>query len=458
MPSPRRPPAFDPAGKLLELTGPKPRVVVAYSGGLDSTVLAHRLATQRRKLGGLRLVHVDHGLQPGSRDWSRHCARQARVWRLPFVSLGAQVKPARGESLEAAARDARYSLLAKALQPGEVLVTAQHLDDQVETLLLQLFRGAGVPGLSAMPRRAPFAKGFIARPLLGDSRAGLERYAKRHRLEWIEDPSNQLERFGRNFLRHRILPLLRERWTGIDGSIARSARHMAEAAVLLDEVAQRDLVAAMDGDGLNVAALRRLRPERRRNVLRAFIARAGLELPSTAQMREIAGSLLAARADAQPGVSWRGGTLQRRAGRLRLQVKSQHAPGTQLETTRKSWHWSDHREFILNGSGDRLILIDDASGHIDLDRLPARLELRPRQGGEKLRPGPQARTQSLKKLMQAARLTIEERASLPLLYGEGPKGRLIAAGNRWLDASVMANVKSRRRARLVWKRNGVSPH
>jgi tRNA(Ile)-lysidine synthase len=454
MPSPRKPAAFDAAGKLLELTGPKPRVVIAYSGGLDSTVLAHRLSTQRRKLGGLRLVHVDHGLQPESLDWSRHCARQARIWRLPFVSLRAQVKSARGESLEAVARDARYSLLAQALEPGEVLATAQHLDDQVETLLLQLFRGAGVAGLSAMPRRASFAQGIIVRPLLGDSRADLERYAKRHRLEWVEDPSNQLERFGRNFLRHRILPLLRERWSGVDGSIARSARHMAEAAVLLDEVALRDLVAAMDGDGLNVGALRRLRPERRRNVLRAFIARAGMELPSTAQMREIAGSLLMARADAQPDVSWSGCTLQRRAGRLRLQVKSQHTASQQRETAQKSWHWNGHRELILD-AGDRLALIDDASGEIDLDRLPATLELRPRHGGEKLRPGPRARTQSLKKLMQVARLTIEERACLPLLFGEGPKGRLIAAGDRWLDASVRANVKSRRRARLVWKRNGV---
>lgn len=450
MPAPRKQPALDPAGKLLELAGPRPRVVVAFSGGMDSTVLAHRLAAQRRKLGGLRLVHIDHGLQPSSQDWSRHCARLARAWRLPFVSLQARVQPARGESLEAAARDARYALLAKELAPGEVLVTAQHLDDQVETLLLQLFRGAGVPGLSAMPLLAPFARGHIVRPLLGESRAELERYAKRHKLQWVEDPSNQLERFGRNFLRHRVLPLLRERWIGIDLSIARSARHMAEASLLLDEIAQRDLVAAMDGEGLNVAALRRLRPERRRNVLRAFIAAAGVALPSTAQMMQIAGSLLVARADAQPEVKWFGCTLQRRAGRLLLQVKSEQTPEEQLEIALKSWHWKDHREFILNGAGDRLALLDDAGGPIDLDRLPGTLELRPRRGGEQLRPGPRARTQSLKKLMQAARLTVEERARLPLLFGEGPKGRLIAAGDRWMDTSVMANVKSRRRARLVW--------
>jgi tRNA(Ile)-lysidine synthase len=458
MPSPRKQHAFDPVGKLLELTGPRPTVVVAYSGGLDSTVLVHQLAKQRRKLASLRLVHIDHGLQAMSKDWSRHCARQARTWRLTFVSVAARVKPARGESLEAAAREARYALLAKELAPGEVLVTAQHLDDQVETLLLQLFRGAGVPGLAAMPERAPFANGLIVRPMLGDSRAELERHAKHHRLEWVEDPSNQLERFGRNFLRHRILPLLRERWIGIDQSIARSARHMAEAAGLLEESVQRDLMATMDGNGLNVAALRRLRPARRRNILRAFIARAGLELPTTAQMIEMAGSLLVARSDAQPEVSWYGCTLQRRSGRLLLKVKSQQTPEPQRETALKTWHWKEHREFVLNGAGDQLALIDDTSGPVDLDKLPKALELRPRSGGEQLRPGSRARTQSLKKLMQAARLPVEERARLPLLFGEGPKGRLIAAGDRWLDVSALANVKSRRRARLVWKRNGVTPH
>lgn len=448
------PPAF-PDLVLREVLepGPKPRIAVAYSGGLDSTALAHALLKNRRQLGSLRLLHVDHGLQAASAGWSRHCARMAKRWKLPFVSLRAKLQVKRGESIEAAARDARYELLGNELAAGEILVTAQHQDDQAETLLLQLFRGGGVAGLAAMPRKARFAKGLILRPLLSHTRADIETYARQHRLEWVEDPTNQSERFGRNFLRQRVMPLLRERWTGVDASIARTARHMAEAGNLLDESAGRDLVAVMDGVGLNVAALRRLRPARRRNVLRAFIARAGVELPSTAQMMEIAGSLLVAREDAQPEVKWDGCTMTRRAGRLELQVKSQDSVKASLETLRKSWHWKDQREFIVNGAGDRLRLLDDPSGAIDLDRLPAALTIRPREGGESLRPAPRARTQSLKKLLQAARLTVEQRSRLPLLFaGVGPKGRLIAAGDRWLDASVQANVKSRRRARLVWVR------
>jgi tRNA(Ile)-lysidine synthase len=437
--------------RLVEEFGPRPRIVVAFSGGVDSTVLTHALQRRRRQLGSLRLIHVDHGLQAASADWSRHCSRLSREWKIPLVVRQAKVVVARGESLEAAARDARYELLGRELQAGEILVTAQHQDDQAETLLLQLFRGAGVAGLAAMPSQAPFAAGRIVRPLLSETRAGIEAYARHHRLDWVEDPSNHSERFGRNFLRHRVMPLLRQRWVGVDAAMARSASHMAEAASLLDETARRDLVAVMDGEGLSVSALRRLPPARRRNVLRAFIARAGVELPSTAQMREIAGAMLAAREDAQPEVSWYGCTMIRRAGRLSLQVKS-HDVEAQVETIRKSWRWKDHREFIVNGAGDRLELVDDPAGAIDLDRLPAILTLRPRQGGETLRPGPRARQQTLKKLLQAAKLTVEERARLPLLFaGVGPKGRLIAAGDRWLDASVQANVKSPHRARLVWK-------
>src|SRR6187551_3819015 len=197
---------FDPASRLTDLTGPRPHVAVAFSGGIDSTVLADMLARQRRKFASLRLMHVDHGLQAASADWSQHCARFARSMRLPFVSLKARISRQSGASPEAAARDARYAQLAHALKPGEVLVTAQHRDDQVETLLLQLFRGAGVPGLAAMPPIADFGPGRIARPLLDVSRAEIEQYAQRRRLNWIEDPTNALVRFDRNFLRHRVLP------------------------------------------------------------------------------------------------------------------------------------------------------------------------------------------------------------------------------------------------------------
>src|SRR5689334_19753540 len=205
---------LDPAANLLELTGPRPRVAVAFSGGVDSTVLAHALAKARRRFASLRLLHVDHGLQAASHDWSRHCARVARSLRLPFVALEATIRRRRGESPEAAARDARYALLEMVLEPGEVLVTAQHRDDQVETLLLQLLRGAGVAGLAAMPRMARFGAGNICRPMLDECRDDIERYAKRHGLRWVEDPTNMETQFARNFLRAKVLPIIRQQWQG----------------------------------------------------------------------------------------------------------------------------------------------------------------------------------------------------------------------------------------------------
>ena len=438
---------------LLSLTGTAPRIAVAFSGGLDSTVLAHALLKARRRFAQVRLLHVDHGLQDASADWAKDCAKLARRWRVPLLVLRAAIHRQKGESPEAAARDARYELLADAMLPGEVLVTAQHRDDQAETLLLQLFRGAGVAGLAAMPAIAPFGLGRIARPLLDVPRADLVAYARARRLDWIEDPTNAQTAFGRNYLRHRVMPVIRERWPGVDAAIARSAAHMGDAQSLLTAMARADLDKLADGAGLSVAGLRALPWVRRKNVLRSFISRAGVDVPPTSQFLVIAGALLKARADANPEQRFDGVVLRRRGGRLEVQVDSKSARDLGIETITKSWSWKADRECVLNDVNDRLALVDDPKGPIDLTRLPRTVEIRARGGGESLRPGTSSRTQSLKKLLQAARISVEDRARLPLLFiGEGPKGRLVAVGDRWIDASIAANVKSRRRARLKWTR------
>jgi len=442
---------FDPAARLLDLTGPRPRprIAVAFSGGIDSTVLAHTLAKHRRRFTSLRLLHVDHGLQAASHDWSRHCAEVAHGLRVPFVPLEATIRRKRGESPEAAARDARYALLAMVLEPDEVLVTAQHRDDQVETLLLQLFRGAGVAGLAAMPAMAKFGAGRICRPLLGVTREDIEAYAREQRLRWVDDPTNMETQFARNFLRAKVLPVIRQQWQGVDAAIARSAAHMAEATRLLGALGGADYERVADGDGVNVAALRALPLARRRNALRAYIASLNVEAPPTSKLAELTGALLAARGDAQPEVRWHGAIMRRRSGRLVLEVKSEDYFDGPVELTTKSWDWNADRVCVLSQRGDRLELIDDVAGPIDLDLLPKLLGIRARAGGETLRPGPRARTQALKKLIQAAKLTVEERAHLPLLFSGD---HLIIAGDRWIDSSVQTNDKSRRRARLNWCR------
>jgi tRNA(Ile)-lysidine synthase len=298
---------------------PDVSLCVALSGGLDSTALLAALAKKQRGTRypashgpasrhptslRLRALHVDHGLRPASRQWAAHCRALARELRVPLKVLTTKVERARGGSLEAAAREARYRLLASALHPGEVLLTAHHSDDQLETVLLQLLRGSGLPGLSAMPAVAPFARGLLARPLLSRSRGELESWVREQGLTWVEDDSNVDEGFDRNYLRLRVLPLIRDRWPGSATAVARSARHAAEAQSLLDTLARADTDRASYGESLSIKSLRTLPPDRLRNALRFWITRSGYLAPGTKRLEEITGPLLGARPDANPFVEW----------------------------------------------------------------------------------------------------------------------------------------------------------
>jgi tRNA(Ile)-lysidine synthetase-like protein len=305
---------------------PDVSLCVALSGGVDSTALLAALAIGVRSsrasspearamhlakaraihLPKIRALHVDHGLRPASKQWATQCRLLARRLRVPLKVLTTKVERRAGESLEAAAREARYRLLASALGPGEILLTAHHGDDQLETVLLQLFRGSGLPGIAAMPALAPFAQGWLARPLLSRSRAELEGWLALRGLPWVEDDSNIDESLDRNYLRLRILPLIRARWPGAAVAVGRSARHAAEAQTLLDSLARADVERASYGESISVKTLRALPPNRRRNALRFWIMRAGYLVPDTRRLEEIAGPLLEARRDANPFVEWRG--------------------------------------------------------------------------------------------------------------------------------------------------------
>ncbi|HEY0342920.1 MAG TPA: tRNA lysidine(34) synthetase TilS [Steroidobacteraceae bacterium] len=263
-----------------------------------------RAAASRPNSFQLRALHVDHGLRPASKQWAAHCRALARKLHVPLKVLTTKVARPRGTSLEAAARDARYGLLAAALHPGEVLLTAHHSDDQLETVLLQLLRGSGLPGIAAMPALAPFAGGFLGRPLLSRSRAELETWVREQGLAWVEDDTNVDEGFDRNYLRLRILPLIRDRWPGAATAVTRSARHAAEAQSLLDALALGDVERARYGESLSAQTLRSLAPDRRRNALRFWITRAGFLAPDTRRLEELAGPVLDARPDANPFVVW----------------------------------------------------------------------------------------------------------------------------------------------------------
>jgi tRNA(Ile)-lysidine synthase len=455
--------AFGPdwlRGRLSHLLPafPDVEVCVALSGGLDSTALLAALA----QLAGdirLRAVHVNHGLHPNAKRWSTHCRKLARELAVPLKVLTVRVPRERGASLEEAARVARYRCLAAQLHAGEALLTAHTRDDQLETVLLQLFRGCGLPGLAAMPAVAPLGPGTIVRPLLACSRAELEPWVRRHGLAWIEDDTNLDERFDRNYLRRRVLPAVRERWPGVGAAVARSARHAAEAQGLLTALARADLERASDGPALSVKALRSLPPDRRRNVLRLWIASGGRTLPDARRLEEIAGPLIEARADAHPRVEWALEPTREGARAARVVVMRQadllslveHSPVLDgaMRTMQLAWDWRLSSHSALP-DGSLLQLTPEPHGPIDLDALPARLVIAWRRGGERLRVRHGGPRRALKSLLQEARVPLAERARLPLIFADGA---LIAAADLWLDESVRAPPEARHRARLIWRQH-----
>jgi tRNA(Ile)-lysidine synthase len=447
--------AFGPAELADRLAAliegfPRARVAVAFSGGGDSAALLAALAVlaKRRRSLALRAVHIDHGLQRSSRSWARHCARVAGKLGVPLLVRRVKVPAAKGQSLEAEARRVRYTAFARLLAPGESLLTGHHLEDQAETVLLQLLRGAGVAGLAAMPPDAPLGRGRLVRPLLEVPRAALRDYARQRGLEWIEDPMNLDARFDRAYVRGEVLPRLEARWPSAARALARSARHARDAQGLLAQMAADDLAAAADGPDLSVAVLRRLPDVRRRNVLRAWIRGQGARAPETRRLAEISGPLLAARADARPRVAWEDGAVRRAQGRLVWEgAPAQAAPPGPLPCA--EWSWRERPVFWLPGARGRVELRRDARGDLDLDALPAVLGVRWRTGGERLRPRIGGPSRPVKDLLQAARIAPWERAAMPLVYaGE----KLVAVVDRWVDAAWLAGAGSRARGRFVWHR------
>ncbi len=417
---------------------------VAFSGGADSTALLDLLAQVPAARSRLRAIHIDHGLHPQSRAWARAAQATCRALGVPLAIRRLRLSRSRGESLEAVARAGRYAALAAALGPGEVLLTAHHLEDQLETVLLQLLRGAGLPGLAAMPGVKALGAGVLVRPLLGVARAQLRDWVHARGLRCLEDPANTDASFDRNYLRHQVLPRLVSRWPGAAGAVARSARHVAAAQQLLDGLARADVDRAADGAALSVAQLRTLPLARRRNALRYWITTAGNPAPDARRLEEIAVTLLAARVGANPQVSWGAVRVQRHAGRLSLLALRPAAAAFEIT-------WNPHRKsrLALPAGCGVLELVRAARGPIDAAALPAQVTVRTRRGGERLRPRVGGPARTLKSLLQDEGISLRERQQLPLLFAAD---QLAAAGDLWVDARWQPGAQTVKRLRLIWHR------
>ncbi|HEX4943302.1 MAG TPA: tRNA lysidine(34) synthetase TilS [Usitatibacteraceae bacterium] len=422
-------------------------VCVAYSGGLDSTVLLDLLARLRAETGfTLSALHVHHGISRNADRWAEACAAFAHARGVPLVIARVTVDRDHPAGLEAAARASRYAAFARA--GTDFVALAHHRDDQAETVLLQALRGTGMKGLSAMPEARAADGSVWIRPLIDEPRDVLLAHAREAGLDWVEDESNELTAFDRNFLRHEIMPALERRFPQYRESLARLARHAATASGLLEELAREDTARITDRDGLSAAGLGSLDAARRANVLRHFLAGHGLAMPGEARLADMSRQLVSARDDARILLLHGGRALVRHQGRIVIEEAPGEAAGWDV-----AWH--GERVFSL-GEGRGEVRFADAAGEgIAVERVGGEgWHFAPRAGGERIRLHDGAPTRTLKNLLQERAVPVWRRSRLPLLF-EGDRlvwvpGIGIAAGYRakgtaaglipdWLSGTVPEN-------------------
>ena len=392
------------------LTGLSQTVYVGYSGGLDSTVLLHLTKQLDRDV---RAIHVNHGLSQNSSHWQAHCQTVANTWGVPIQCVAVSVR-ADGSGTEAAAREARYEQFSNIIQKDEVLVLGHHLNDQVETLIFRLMRGTGLTGLTGIRSTRPLANGYLLRPLLAIAKEELLAYATMHKLQWIEDDSNDDERFDRNFLRHQIMPKLSERWPGFESRCRQTHQWLTEASDLLSEYAELDFSSVAHrqerlGTSICLVKFEAMTLARQKHLLRYWLKQNDGVMPDAAQLDQLT-HVINADDDAAPLLTLGGIELRRFRKRLYLLPALTDVPlGSQIAI--------DSPEIILP-DGSRFNLPESWS--------KKSLRLRFRQGGERCKPIERQHSQTLKKLLQEYALEPWLRDRVPLVYcGE----ELLAVGD-----------------------------
>ena len=429
------------AGNIKDIVKTGDRLVVGLSGGVDSVVLLDVLARlARRRRFRLSAIYVNHQLSPDASRWAAFCRKACAARTIPLRVVRVTVR--RGNSLEAAARAARYDAFRR-LHADHVAL-AHNQDDQAETLLLQLLRGAGVKGLAAMPLvriegrariedrgsrvekksqskakrnlnpQSSILNPKFLRPLLDVPRSEIEAYAKQRGLAWVEDESNIDSYFLRNFLRREVLPVIAQRVPAYRATLARSARHFAEAAQLLDDLALADGGPYVRNAALELSGLRRLSRARARNLLRWFLAGRGVPMPNADRLEEALKQALMAKDDARVCIDLGDRQLRRFAGALHLVAKTAPAPAG------FSKRWRGEHKLVLTELNGVLTMKRRRGNGISLARIGTKpATIRTRRGGERLQPDCGRPRRSLKNLLQESRIPPWQRDGLPLLFCNG---------------------------------------
>jgi len=412
-------------------------VVLGLSGGLDSSVLLDLLSRSARMQGRLRALHVHHGLQPAADAWAVHCRDASAALGIPLRIVRVEVERASGLGPEAAAREARHAAFAAELREGEVLALAHHRDDQAETFLLRALRASGPDGLAAMRPWRCFGRGWLWRPLLGIPRMQLLAHARANGLAWVEDPSNASIDPDRNFLRHRILPVLRERWPHADAALARSAALSADATNLLDTEDELALAAVRTDDPsvLDRAAVGALPRTRRARVLRRWIAGLGLPPIPARGIARIETDLLEGSRDGAPEFAWAGARVCAWRNMLHAGIPPASLP---LDWTVE---WDGATPLPLPTGGVLCLAPANAFARAVL--------VHARRGGERIRLPDRTHSHALKHVLQDLGVPPWERAQMPLLTGEN--GEVLAAGDA-IQSAGFAQWLHDNGTRLIWQR------
>lgn len=416
---------------LTELQAAR-RVWVGFSGGLDSTVLLHAL-TRQIDPQKISAIHVNHQLSPAADDWAQRCRAYCATLGVDLLEETVRIRK-RKHGLEQAAREQRYAVFERVVEKNDILLLAHHADDQVETVLYRLLRGAGPRGLAGIPRSRALGGGQLLRPLLKFTRAELEEYGVRHDLAWVEDESNQHPEFDRNYLRHRVIPALAQRWPDYRTRIGLSADLCAAADRLNTVLARADLELLQErgerlGRSIDIPALQRLDTERGANVLRYWAATSGQTAPDQRALLALRRNLLAARGDAAPVVCWPGG--QWRRFRQRLFLLPSPLPGMAVKKTPLPWSLS---EPLILADGSVLSAIRQIGQGLKI-KPGQRVTVAWRSGGERCKPAGRHHSNSLKTLFQEHALEPWWRDRVPLLQVDG---ELAAVGDLWLNDGFVA--------------------
>jgi tRNA(Ile)-lysidine synthase len=389
------------------------QLIVGFSGGLDSTVLLHLLASYPSLHPRILAVHVNHGISANALDWQNHCALVCLNLNISLITE--KIDFDRSSNIEEEARNARFAVFSKVVTEDSCLLLGHHLDDQAETVLLHLFRGAGVDGLAGIKEYTPFDKGILARPLLQFPRAQLLDYARTKGLCWIEDESNTDASYSRNYLRHQIFPLLIKKWPGVVGNLSRTAAHCQQAQTNLYELALQDCNELHTaGSCLSISSLKSLDEGRIINVLRTWLRKNIIQLPPTTIFKRLVHEVLWASSDAEPVVSWNDVSIrcyknslyivQKTAGQLPKELKWKHFPKPLVLA-------EGYTLFVTTANAGLLI-----PNH-------AELSIKFREGGEQIVLHQQ--TKQLKKLFQEWQIPPWLRNSIPILYINGQLAAVI---------------------------------